>query len=85
MSYGKGKLGCCCKLKNINFVLITPKPLAPTNESNVVQRDEYEQWKTSDDMAKCYIMATISDVLQQQHEGMESAADIMMSLRRYLL
>ena len=33
-----------------------------------------------DDMAKCYIMATISDVLQQQHEGMETAADIMMSL-----
>ncbi|KAK0577895.1 hypothetical protein LWI29_001967 [Acer saccharum] len=31
-------------------------------------------------MAKCYIMATISDVLQQQHEGMESAVDIMMSL-----
>ena len=25
-------------------------------------------------------MATISDVLQQQHEGMGSAADMMMSL-----
>ena len=70
MSHGKGKLGCCCKLKNINFVLTTPKPPSPTNESNVMQRDEYEQWKTSDEMAKCYIMATISDVLQQQHEGM---------------
>ncbi|KAI9196559.1 hypothetical protein LWI28_024982 [Acer negundo] len=46
-----------------------------------MQRGEYEQWKTSYEMAKCYIMATISDVLQQQHEGMRSAADIMMSMR----
>ncbi|KAL5752306.1 hypothetical protein ACOSP7_022490 [Xanthoceras sorbifolium] len=30
-------------------------------------------------MAKCYIITTISDVLQQ-HEGMRTAADIMMSL-----
>ena len=44
-----------------------------------MQRDEYEQWKTLDDMAKCYIMAIISNVLQQQHEGIGSAADIMMS------
>ena len=66
--------------KKHKFVLTTPKPHAPTNESNVMQRDEYEQWKTSDEMAKCYIMATISDVLQQQHERMGSAADMMISL-----
>ncbi|KAK0593750.1 hypothetical protein LWI29_016754 [Acer saccharum] len=79
MSHGKGKLGCCCKVKNISLSNYS-KPPAPNNESSIMYRDEYEQWKTSDDMAKCYIMATISDVLQQQHEGMESAADIMMSL-----
>ncbi|KAL5831613.1 hypothetical protein ACOSQ4_016967 [Xanthoceras sorbifolium] len=31
-------------------------------------------------MAKCYIITTISDVLQQQHEGMRTAAKIMLSL-----
>ncbi|KAL5753894.1 hypothetical protein ACOSP7_022114 [Xanthoceras sorbifolium] len=31
-------------------------------------------------MAKCYIIATMSDVLQQQHEGMRTAADIMLCL-----
>ena len=45
-----------------------------------MQKDEYGKWKTSDDMAKCYIMAIISNVLQQQHEGIGTAADIMMSL-----
>ncbi|KAL5760158.1 hypothetical protein ACOSQ2_018996 [Xanthoceras sorbifolium] len=64
----------------LGFVLSTPKPPAPTDESTEVQRGEYEQWETSDEMAKCYIMATMSDVLQQQHEGMRTAADIMMSL-----
>ena len=76
----KRKIGLLLQAEKHKFVLSTPKPPAPTNESSVLQRDEYEQWKTSDDMAKCYIMATISDVLLQQHEGMESAADIMMSL-----
>ena len=31
-------------------------------------------------MAKCYIMASISDVLQNEHAEMESAKDIMSSL-----
>jgi hypothetical protein len=74
----KRKIGLLLQAEKHKFVLTTPKPPAPTNESNVMQRDEYEQWKTSDEMAKCYIMATISDVLQQQHEGMGSAADDMM-------
>ena len=76
----KRKIGLLLQSEKHKFVLTTPKPPAPNNESSIMYRDEYEQWKTSDDMAKCYIMATISDVLQQQHEGMESAADIMMSL-----
>ncbi|KAK1570844.1 hypothetical protein Q3G72_007904 [Acer saccharum] len=76
----KRKIGLLLQSEKHKFVLTTPKPPAPNNESSIMYRDEYEQWKTSNDMAKCYIMATISDVLQQQHEGMESAADIMMSL-----
>ncbi|KAL5736585.1 hypothetical protein ACOSQ2_031373 [Xanthoceras sorbifolium] len=62
------------------FVLSTPKPLAPTDEFTEVQRGKYEQWEASDEMAKCYITATMSDVLQQQHEGIRTTVDIMMSL-----
>ncbi|KAL5843935.1 hypothetical protein ACOSQ4_009893 [Xanthoceras sorbifolium] len=64
----------------LGFVLSTFKPPAPTDESTEVQRGKYEQWESSDKMVKCYIMATMSDVLQQQHEGIGTAADIMMSL-----
>ena len=31
-------------------------------------------------MAKCYIIASVSYVLQQQHEGMRTTAEIMLSL-----
>ncbi|KAK0607181.1 hypothetical protein LWI29_010824 [Acer saccharum] len=76
----KRKIGLLLQSEKHKFVLTTPKPPAPNNESSIMHKDEYEQWKTSDDMAKCYIMATISNVLQQHHEGMESVTDIMMSL-----
>ena len=61
----KRKVGLLLQAEKHKFVLTTPKPPALNNELNVMQRDEYEQWKTSDDMAKCYIMATISNLLQQ--------------------
>ena len=67
----KRKIGLLLQAEKHKFVLSTPKPPAPTNESSVLQRDKYEQCKTSDDMAKCYIMATIFDVLQKQHEGID--------------
>jgi hypothetical protein len=54
----KRKIGLLLQSEKHKFVLTTPKPPAPNNESSIMYRDEYEQWKTSDDMAKCYIMAT---------------------------
>ena len=49
----KRKIGLLLQSEKHKFVLTTPKPPAPNNESSIMQRDEYEQWKTSDDMAKC--------------------------------
>ncbi|KAL5857343.1 hypothetical protein ACOSQ3_004801 [Xanthoceras sorbifolium] len=54
----------------LGLVLFTPKSPTPTDESIEEQRGEYEQWESSDEMAKCYIMATMFN----------TAADIMMSL-----
>ena len=34
-----------------------------------------------DKMARCYILASMSNVLQQQHERMLTAYDIMMNLK----
>ncbi|KAK4835556.1 hypothetical protein QYF36_011335 [Acer negundo] len=69
-----------CARQPLSGVVSCAHPWVGPKDKRMVDGPLEELWKTSDDMAKCYIMATISDVLQQQHEGMESAADIMMSL-----
>ena len=51
------------------WVLYTPCLVAPTVESSNEQLIEYERWKQSDRMAKCYILGSISNVLQQQYRS----------------
>ena len=48
----KKKIGLLLQAEKHKFVLTTPKPPTLTNEYNVMQWDEYEQWKTSNEMAK---------------------------------
>ncbi|KAL5549496.1 hypothetical protein UlMin_004727 [Ulmus minor] len=56
----------------------SPKPAA--NAAKAV-KDAYEKWIVSDDMARCYMLASMSNVLQQQHQGMRTAAEIMASVQ----
>ena len=62
------------------WALFTPCHAAPTTESSNEQLIEYEKWKQSDEMAKCYILGSMSNVLQEQHHSMETVADIMSSV-----
>ena len=62
------------------WVLFTSCPKAPIEESSSEQLIEYKRWKQSDKMANCYILASISNVLQQQHCSMETTTDIMSSV-----
>ena len=37
----------------------------------------HEKWNKANEMAKCYIMASISNVLQAKHQDMVTAKEIM--------
>ena len=63
------------------YVLTTPCPVVRPN-SLESQRTAEAKWKKANEMAKCYIMASISDVLQSEHAEIESAKDIMTSLSK---
>ncbi|XP_073045616.1 uncharacterized protein [Primulina eburnea] len=52
------------------FVLNKPCPSVPTAESTVAQKQ-----------ARCYILGSISNVLQQKHQNMDTATKIMDSLQ----
>ena len=65
-----------------NFVLTEPCPNVPTAESSAEQKEAYEKWLRFDEMARCYILGSISNVLQQKHQDMKTATEIMESLQQ---
>ncbi len=62
------------------FVLTTPCPPEPVEGSTEDEKTEYQTWLRSDEVARCYILASISNVLQQQHQAYETAADMVFNL-----
>ncbi|KAL5563595.1 hypothetical protein UlMin_033342 [Ulmus minor] len=66
------------KHKLVLLEACSPEPAA--NATKAV-RDAYEKWITSDDMARCYMLVLMPNVLQQQYQGIRTAADIMGSLQ----
>ena len=42
----------------------------------------YERWTKANEMTRCYILASINGVLQQQHLPMPTAWDMMLNLKK---
>ncbi|KAL5709125.1 hypothetical protein ACHQM5_019846 [Ranunculus cassubicifolius] len=64
----------------ITFVLTTPCPPEPAANATAAVKKEHEKWVNGNDMAKCYILASMSNVLQHQHQNFGTAAEIMANL-----
>ena len=62
------------------MVLTTRCPIDPIEESDSADKEAYASWKQSDEVARCYILASMSNVLQQQHTSMKTALAIMLNL-----
>ncbi|KAL5560676.1 hypothetical protein UlMin_036887 [Ulmus minor] len=60
---------------------LTTCPPEPAANAAKAIREAYDKWIASDDMARCYMLASMSNVLQQQHQGMRTAVDVMASLQ----
>ena len=74
--------------KNLNltaeeykFVLTDVCPSAPDNDSSKEKVEAYQTWQKADEMTRCYILASMSNVLQHQHKHMATAYDMMMNLK----
>ncbi|KAL6575413.1 hypothetical protein OROMI_012698 [Orobanche minor] len=63
------------------FVLTEECPLEPYADSTVDEVKEFRIWKKSDEMARCYILASLANVLQHQHQSMGTNAKMMKNLR----
>ena len=76
--------------KNLNMVLIAEEykfvltdvyPPAPDSDSLKEEVEAYQTWHKVEEMARCYILASMSNVLQHQHEHMATAYDMMLNLK----
>ena len=64
------------------FVLHEECPLKPNDQSSDEDKLAYQKWRKADEMARCYIMASMSNVLQHQHQAMLSAFEILENLKQ---
>ena len=46
------------------YVLTQPCPSFPSLDAPLKEKQRYDRWQKSNEMAKCYILASISNVLQ---------------------
>ena len=67
--------------KEHKFVLSEPCPNFPAIDASSEERQQYDCWRKSNEMAKCYILASTSNVLRHQMQAVELALDIMFSLK----
>ncbi|XP_075092327.1 uncharacterized protein LOC142172575 [Nicotiana tabacum] len=71
--------------RNLDIVLITEEYKFVFDEVCPEKSDDeqkaYQKWVKADEMAWSYILASMSYVLQHQHQSMESTYDIMENLK----
>ncbi|XP_057981282.1 uncharacterized protein LOC131166725 [Malania oleifera] len=76
--------------RNLNIVLIAEEykyvlvkvcPQEPGEGTTEEETQAYRRWIKADEMARCYILASMSNVLQHQHQSVPSAYDIMQNLK----
>ena len=61
------------------YVLTQPCPSFPSLDAPLKEKQQYDRWQKFNEMTKCYILASISNVLQHQMQDVELALDIMLS------
>ena len=77
----KRNLNLVLTAEEYKFMLIYVCPLEPDSDSSKEEVEAYQTWRKADKMARCYILASMLNVLQHQHEHMATAYDMMPSLK----
>ncbi|CAA0843144.1 Unknown protein, partial [Striga hermonthica] len=77
----KRNLDIVLTAESYKYVLTEACPDVPADNAPDEEKQEYARWKKADEMAKCYILASMSNVLQHQHQSMATAADMLLNLK----
>ncbi|XP_026399088.1 uncharacterized protein LOC113294935 [Papaver somniferum] len=74
----KRNLDIVLTVQDYKFVLNEPDDVLPEPHETT---GAHARWKKANDIAKCYSMASISNVLQHQYEGFKNAGEIINGLK----
>ncbi|XP_077222914.1 uncharacterized protein LOC143856545 [Tasmannia lanceolata] len=77
----KRNLTIVLRAAKVYYVLTTVAPKVPDNNATNEEKGKYNKWLEDDDMAKCYILASMTNVLQHQHQGLPTATDMMANIK----
>ena len=62
------------------WVLTTPCPPLTNDDSTQEDNDALAAWLRSDEIVRCYILASMNNMLKEQHRDFETAADMLYNL-----
>ncbi|EOX98948.1 Polyprotein-like protein [Theobroma cacao] len=68
-------------IEKIAYVLTTDPPELPKTNATDEQKNAFSKWHDADELAKCYILASMTNVLQMQHQGLATARDMIYNLQ----
>lgn len=70
-------------VERYKFVLSELCPITPTNGSAISHKASYEEWCYSDKIANCYILVSMSIVLQQKHQNIATTFNLESFLEMF--
>ena len=77
----KRNLDIILTVKDHAYVITTPCHKEPTPGATTTARHEFEKWRKSNGMARCYMLASMAGVWQHQFQSNEFASAIMTNLK----
>ncbi|GAV80917.1 UBN2_3 domain-containing protein [Cephalotus follicularis] len=63
--------------EDIDYVLEAPMPAPPAEDASTEDHDIYRKWVTNEKKARSYLMASMSNALQVQHESMRDSREVL--------
>ncbi|XP_062108444.1 uncharacterized protein LOC133819259 [Humulus lupulus] len=66
---------------NSKFVMTEAEPDFPRENASKAVREKYDRWTASNNKAKAYMLASMSEMLRTKMEDIETAYDIMEQLQ----
>nr|XP_018628024.1 uncharacterized protein LOC108946039 [Nicotiana tomentosiformis] len=76
-----GNLDIDLTAESYKFVITEEYPQKPDEDATDDQVKAYDKWVKADEMTRCYILASMANILQHQHQSIGSAYDMLESLK----